>query len=159
MYGPTETTIWSTTAVVDADEDPIAIGRPIANTEIYILDRHLQPVPVGVPADLYIGGAGVVRGYLNNPALTAERFVPDPFGTRNEERGTRNEDRSDSSFIVWRAAVQDRRSGALSAGWQNRVPGPHRSPGEAARLPHRAWRDRGAAASTLCRSGERRHGP
>jgi len=78
MYGPTETTIWSTTQDV---EDPanIPIGLPIANTDIYILDENLQPVSTGVPGDLFIGGQGVVRGYLNRPELTAERFIDNPF--------------------------------------------------------------------------------
>jgi amino acid adenylation domain-containing protein len=78
MYGPTETTVWSTVHPVTRDGG-ICIGRPIANTEIYILDQHQQPCPINVPGELYIGGAGVVRGYLNRPELTAERFVPNPF--------------------------------------------------------------------------------
>jgi len=78
MYGPTETTIWSTTQDVD-NADIIPIGRPIANTEIYILDQNYQPVPPGVPGDLFIGGDGVVRGYLDRPELTAERFIENPF--------------------------------------------------------------------------------
>jgi natural product biosynthesis luciferase-like monooxygenase protein len=79
MYGPTETTIWSSTQVVRGDEDNIAIGRPIANTQIYILDRHRQPVPGGVAGELWIAGDGVVRGYFERPELTEERFMPDPF--------------------------------------------------------------------------------
>jgi aspartate racemase len=80
-YGPTETTVYSSlyTLILNNDQHSIPIGRPIANTEIYILDKHLQPVPVGVPGELMIGGAGVVRGYLNRPELTAERFIPNPF--------------------------------------------------------------------------------
>ncbi|HUR46357.1 MAG TPA: MupA/Atu3671 family FMN-dependent luciferase-like monooxygenase, partial [Candidatus Saccharimonadales bacterium] len=79
MYGPTETTIWSTSFPVTATANSIPIGRPIANTEIYIVDSNFQPVPIGVPGELLIGGAGVVRGYLNRPELTNERFIPHPF--------------------------------------------------------------------------------
>ncbi len=78
MYGPTETTIWSTTQDID-DSANIPIGLPIANTDIYILDENRQPVPTGVPGDLFIGGQGVVRGYLNRPDLTEERFMANPF--------------------------------------------------------------------------------
>jgi natural product biosynthesis luciferase-like monooxygenase protein len=86
MYGPTETTIWSSTHRLDGAEGPIPIGRPIANTQLYILDSHLQPVPIGVPGELFIGGDGVVRGYLNRPELTAERFIRDPFSERAHAR-------------------------------------------------------------------------
>jgi FkbM family methyltransferase len=79
MYGPTETTIWSSLERIAAEPERITIGRPIANTQIYLLDQRLNPVPVGVPGRLYIGGAGLARGYLKRPELTAERFVPDPF--------------------------------------------------------------------------------
>ncbi|HYO99699.1 MAG TPA: MupA/Atu3671 family FMN-dependent luciferase-like monooxygenase [Pyrinomonadaceae bacterium] len=81
MYGPTETTIWSATHLLSKHGGSVPIGRPVANTQIYILDRQLQPVPVNVPGELFIGGAGVVRGYLKRPDLTAARFVPDPFGS------------------------------------------------------------------------------
>ncbi|MBI3417727.1 MAG: amino acid adenylation domain-containing protein, partial [Verrucomicrobia bacterium] len=79
MYGPTETTIWSTLAKISTDE-PICIGRPIGNTQIYILDRHGGPVPPGVAGELCIGGNGLARGYLRRAALTAEKFLPNPFG-------------------------------------------------------------------------------
>ncbi len=85
MYGPTETTIWSTTQDVE-NPDLIPIGRPIANTHIFILDQNRQPVPVGVPGDLFIGGDGVVRGYLDRPELTAERFIQNPFGDDSQQR-------------------------------------------------------------------------
>jgi len=75
LYGPTEATIWSTLWPVPPNAERILIGRPIANTQVYLLDAALQPVPVGVPGELYIGGAGLARGYLNRPDLTAERFI------------------------------------------------------------------------------------
>ncbi|HVZ73440.1 MAG TPA: MupA/Atu3671 family FMN-dependent luciferase-like monooxygenase [Polyangia bacterium] len=78
MYGPTETTVWSTTSRVRAGA-PVTIGKPIANTRILILDARGRPAPIGTPGELYIGGAGVVRGYLGRADLTAERFVPDAF--------------------------------------------------------------------------------
>jgi acyl carrier protein len=79
MYGPTETTVWSTSHAIVGASNTVPIGRPIANTQCYILDRSAQPVPTGVAGELYIGGDGVTRGYLHRPELTAERFVVDPF--------------------------------------------------------------------------------
>jgi amino acid adenylation domain-containing protein len=89
VYGPTETTVWSALERVTAGDDPISIGRPLDNTEIYVVDRRLQPVPVGVPGELLIGGLGVARGYLARPELTAEKFIPDPFGSRSGGPGGR----------------------------------------------------------------------
>jgi acyl-coenzyme A synthetase/AMP-(fatty) acid ligase/acyl carrier protein len=93
-YGPTENTVVATSGPVPAierPEGPPSIGRPIANTQVYILDERLQPVPSGVPGELHIGGAGLARGYLNHPALTAEKFIPNPFcavpGTRLYKTG------------------------------------------------------------------------
>jgi amino acid adenylation domain-containing protein len=77
MYGPTETTIWSSAARIESDN--VTIGRPIANTRMYVLDGHRQPVPRGVVGELWIGGEGVARGYLNRKDLTCERFFDDPF--------------------------------------------------------------------------------
>ena len=79
MYGPTETTIWSTLRQILPDDTEISIGKPIGNTQCYILDSRMQPVPIGVSGDLYIGGDGLARGYLNRPELTAEKFIPSPF--------------------------------------------------------------------------------
>lgn len=83
MYGPTETTIWSTTETARTDEVTVNIGTPIANTQVYVLDEAMQPVPLGVPGELYIGGAGVTRGYWQRDDLTAERFLYDPFLEQN----------------------------------------------------------------------------
>ena len=86
MYGPTETTIWSTVHQVSSSEGTVLVGRPIANTRIYILDRYMQPAPIGVPGELCIGGAGVARGYLNRPELTEEKFISDPFSEEPRAR-------------------------------------------------------------------------
>ncbi|MDC9594349.1 non-ribosomal peptide synthetase, partial [Xenorhabdus sp. IM139775] len=91
VYGPTETTTFATAYVIPEAEDKdgrqdIPIGRPISNTQIYLLDKHGQPVPLGVAGEIYIGGAGVARGYLNRPELTAERFLRDPFSADTQAR-------------------------------------------------------------------------
>ncbi|GAB4201300.1 MAG: hypothetical protein OHK0022_23210 [Roseiflexaceae bacterium] len=112
MYGPTETTIWSTHAPVTGEA--VTIGRPIANTLVYVLDDALRPTPIGVPGELYIGGMGLARGYLGRPDLTAERFVPNPFGvvgaggggteprTKNQESGTGNAETKTQNSRLYR---------------------------------------------------------
>jgi amino acid adenylation domain-containing protein len=86
MYGPTETTIWSTIERVEVDDQEITIGRPIENTEIYVLDDQLQPVPIGVSGEIYIGGDGLARGYHRRPDMTADRFIPHPFSIHPNAR-------------------------------------------------------------------------
>jgi amino acid adenylation domain-containing protein len=86
MYGPTETTIWSAVEKIENQESPISIGAPIDNTQIYLLDRHLQLAPIGARGELCIGGDGLARGYLNRPELTAEKFIPSAY---SENPGSR----------------------------------------------------------------------
>jgi amino acid adenylation domain-containing protein len=85
-YGPTEATVWSTLAEISTISEKPPIGRPIANTQIYILDKHLQPLPIGIPGELCIGGEGLAQGYLNRPELTTEKFILNPF---NDKKGAR----------------------------------------------------------------------
>ena len=92
VYGPTETTVWSTTHRLTAGESPVPIGRPLANTSCYVLDENGQPLPSGVRGELWIGGAGVARGYKGRADLTASRFVTDPFVARSGTRMYRTGD-------------------------------------------------------------------
>ncbi|WP_404370386.1 non-ribosomal peptide synthase/polyketide synthase [Corallococcus coralloides] len=96
-YGPTENTTFSTTLPLERNsrvEGPVSIGRPIPNATTYVLDAHLQPVPVGVAGEVFVGGKGLAWGYLNRPELTAERFVPHPFASTPGERLYRTGDKA-----------------------------------------------------------------
>lgn len=86
MYGPTETTVWSTCFRITTADSPALIGKPIDNTQCYVLAENLQPVPIGVPGELYIGGFGVSKGYLDRDDLTAERFVDNPFSSKKDSK-------------------------------------------------------------------------
>jgi amino acid adenylation domain-containing protein len=98
VYGPTETTVWSTAQRVREVGMGVPIGRPLLNQRVYVLDARLRPVPVGVPGELFIAGAGVTPGYHNRPELTAERFLPDPFTAEPDARMYRTGD-----LARWRA--------------------------------------------------------
>lgn len=86
LYGPSEDTTYSTFMLVKPEDQIVTIGRPIANTQVYVLDPYLQPVPIGVPGELYIGGCGLARGYLNQPELTAQKFIHNPFHNQPDSR-------------------------------------------------------------------------
>ena len=125
MYGPTETTIWSTLhQVTDAGQGIIPIGTPIANTQIAILDPLLQPVPIGVHGEIFIGGLGLARGYRGRPDLTAERFITDSFTGTADVRLYKTGD-----------------AGRYRTDGQHRVRWASRYAGQGARLPHRTGRD------------------
>ncbi|HLJ86027.1 MAG TPA: amino acid adenylation domain-containing protein [Candidatus Angelobacter sp.] len=96
LYGPSEDTTYSTFACLERGpaEEKVPIGKPIANTQAYVLDRELQPVPMGVTGELYLAGEGVARGYLNHPELAAERFLPNPFAEGSGERMYRTGDQA-----------------------------------------------------------------
>ncbi|WP_457812475.1 non-ribosomal peptide synthetase [Sinorhizobium meliloti] len=93
-YGPTEATIWSTYYQCSGDEDVLPIGRAVSQTQAYVLDRSAEPLPYGFPGELYVGGAGVTRGYMNRSGLTAEQYIPDPFSGEPGSRLYRTGDRA-----------------------------------------------------------------
>lgn len=133
LYGPTETSIWSTVDHVVRDERDVSIGRPIANTRVYVVDGEIALVPIGVPGELLIGGAGVARGYRGRDDLTSERFIRTTQGERLYRTG---------DLVRWGA------DGRLR--YESRL----RPPGQGTRQPHRAWRDRvGAGDAAVDPSG------
>ncbi|MBV9110546.1 MAG: amino acid adenylation domain-containing protein, partial [Gemmatimonadetes bacterium] len=112
MYGPTETTAWSSFEEVTSvapDSPTVSVGRPTANQRVYVLDGALRPAPAGVPGEAYVGGEGIVRGYLDRPALTAERFVPDPWSPSPGARMYRTGDR-----LRWVESAEVRECGSAS---------------------------------------------
>ena len=137
LYGPSEYTTYTTNALVEkgVNEAP-TIGRPVANTQVYLLNQHMRPVPIGVPGELHIGGIGLARGYLNRAELTAEKFIPDPF---SQQPGARLYKTGDLA--------------AVHGGRRDRVPWAKRRTGEDKRIPHRARRGRGYIKVTPCRRG------
>ncbi|HET6229654.1 MAG TPA: amino acid adenylation domain-containing protein [Longimicrobiaceae bacterium] len=92
LYGPSEDTTYTTYLVIPRGTSRMTVGRPVANTQIHILDRHFRPCPVGVPGELYIGGHGVTRGYHARPGMTAEKYLPNPYGDTPGERMYRTGD-------------------------------------------------------------------
>ena len=129
FYGPTEATVWSVVkevGVEDLEQVRIAIGRPLGNTQAYVLDEQGEPVAVGVAGELYLGGAGLARGYLRRPELTAEKFVANRFSECGRS-----------------AVVPNRRPGAVSTEWGVGVSGTAGPAGEGARVSDRVRRDRG----------------
>ena len=112
VYGPTETTIWSASKKLEANEK-VLIGKPIANTSIFIIDEQMHLVPVGAMGEICIGGVGLARGYLNRPELTAQKFISDPFDN-----------------IPGIEDLQNGRYGQAVCRWQFRMHGKDRRPGK-----------------------------
>ncbi len=130
LYGPTETTVWSSAWRVEPGETPISVGRPIANTRLYVLDKRLRAVPVGVIGELYIGGVGAGAWLSGSPR---------PDGRAVHPRPVRNS--------AWRSTIPVRRPGSLAARWDTRMPGAGGSPGKDSRVSRRAGGDRGGSGA------------
>ena len=101
IYGLTETVVWSTGYLLNEQDTTVSIGQPLANEYAYVLDPHLQPLPIGVVGELYIGGAGVSRGYLNQPELTKQCFITNPFATQSDIEKGRNQLYKTGDLVRW----------------------------------------------------------
>ena len=121
LYGPSEATTYSTYGVRRA-LGPATIGRPIANTQVYVLDSEMEPVPVGVSGELYIGGDGLARCYLDRAVATAEKWIPDPFSGRAGGRVYKTGDLGEMACgryarVCWAAMICRSRCGAIASSW------------------------------------------
>lgn len=159
-YGPTETTVGATWAFLEPEEsEALPIGRPIANTQVYLLDPALRPVPAGVTGEIYVGGTGLARGYINRPELTAERFVPSPFtcvsGSRMYETGDLARYREDGRLeFLGRADEQVKLRGyRIEPGEIEAALLRHPAVGEAAVAPWAEGADTRLAAYAVLRNG------
>ncbi len=160
LYGPTETTIWSSRECINGDPSSVTIGRPIANTDMYVLDRALRPVPVGVAGELFIGGDGLARGYRGRPALTAERFVPHPFAAKPGERLYRTGDLArflPDGRLEWIARIDHQvkiRGHRIELGEIEAVVGTHKSVKQVVVFPAGAGDERRLVAYVVLNPGE-----
>ncbi len=158
LYGSSEVAAdatWHDTGHASAAQS-VPIGRPIANTQIYILDHAMRPVPVGVPGELYVGGENLARGYFNRPDLTAERFVPSPWSVVRCPLPIATDN---GPLTTDNRTLQNGRPGALPARRHDRVFGPPRSADQASRSANRVGRDRSGAGAARGRARGSRPGP
>ena len=160
LYGPSEDTTYSTFTLRHADR-PATIGRPIANTRAYVLDGECQPVPIGVPGELYLGGAGLARGYWRRAELTAERFVPDPVGAETGARVYRTGTSSAGCRMeIWNSSdgsiIRSRSSASVSSSAKSRPPSRNTRPSaKSSCWPARMSLNRSGSWLTSCRRQKR----
>jgi acyl-CoA synthetase (AMP-forming)/AMP-acid ligase II len=160
LYGPTETTVWSSRECINANPSSVTIGRPIANTDMYVLDAALRPVPVGIAGELFIGGEGLARGYLGRPGLTAERFVPHPFAAKPGARLYRTGDLArflPDGRLEWIARIDHQvkiRGHRIELGEIEAVVGTHKSVKQVVVFPAGAGDERRLVAYVVLNPGE-----